>query len=64
MADTRVQLEVEDWVRQQWMPTQFRQNFFIEIIGSGLLHPHLPSRDQDLGIVSHRPPAPEALVGG
>src|ERR1035441_2071195 len=27
MADTRVQLEVEDWVRQQWMPTKFGMNF-------------------------------------
>ena len=27
MADTRVQLEVEDWVRQQWMPTKFGITF-------------------------------------
>lgn len=27
MADTRVQLEVEDWVRRNWMPTQFRMRF-------------------------------------
>ena len=27
MADTRVQLEVEDWVRQNWMPKQFGQQF-------------------------------------
>jgi hypothetical protein len=27
MADTRVQLEVEDWVRQNWMPKQFGQDF-------------------------------------
>ncbi|OAI44452.1 hypothetical protein AYO42_04705 [Rhizomicrobium sp. SCGC AG-212-E05] len=27
MADTRVQLEVEDWVRENWMQTQFSQNF-------------------------------------
>ena len=23
MADTRVQLEVEDWIRRNWMPTRF-----------------------------------------
>lgn len=28
MADTRVQLEAEDWVRTKWMPDQFGQNFF------------------------------------
>jgi hypothetical protein len=27
VADTRVQLEVEDWVRKEWMPTQFGQRF-------------------------------------
>ncbi len=27
MADTRVQLEVEDWVRREWMPGQFGQRF-------------------------------------
>ena len=27
MADTRVQLEVEDWVRRKWMPSQFGQRF-------------------------------------
>jgi hypothetical protein len=27
MADTRVQLEVEDWVRRKWMPTHFPQQF-------------------------------------
>jgi hypothetical protein len=30
MADTRVQLEVEDWVRQQWMPQHFGMNFYRE----------------------------------
>ena len=30
MADTRVQLEVEDWVRREWMPPKFGQNFFRE----------------------------------
>jgi len=28
MADTRVQLEVEDWVRQSWMPKHFGVNFY------------------------------------
>jgi hypothetical protein len=27
MADTRVQLEVEDWVRRNWMPTQYGIKF-------------------------------------
>jgi hypothetical protein len=27
MADTRVQVEAEDWVRLEWMPKQFRQKF-------------------------------------
>ena len=27
MADTRVQLEVEDWVRQHWMPREYGQIF-------------------------------------
>src|ERR1039458_8097676 len=30
MADTRVQLEVEDWVRQQWMPQHFGMSFYRE----------------------------------
>lgn len=30
MADTRVQLEVEDWVCQQWMPQHFRLSFYRE----------------------------------
>lgn len=30
MADTRVQLEVEDWVRREWMPKMFGQSFFGE----------------------------------
>jgi len=30
MADTRVQLEVEDWVRREWMPKRFGQQFFRE----------------------------------
>jgi len=28
MADTRVQLEVEDWVRDKWMPEQFACDFY------------------------------------
>jgi len=27
VAITRVQLEVEDWVRREWMPKQFGQRF-------------------------------------
>jgi len=27
MADTRVQLEVEDWVRENWMPNEFQMPF-------------------------------------
>ena len=32
MADTRIQLEVEDWVRRNWMPTQFGTKFSRERI--------------------------------
>jgi len=27
MADTRIQLEVEDWVRREWLPNKFNQQF-------------------------------------
>jgi hypothetical protein len=27
VADTRIQLEVEDWIRRNWLPTQFGQRF-------------------------------------
>ena len=30
MADTRVQSEVEDWVREHWLPTQYGQRFHRE----------------------------------
>jgi len=30
MADTRIQIEVEDWVRRNWMPTHFGKKFFRE----------------------------------
>ncbi len=30
MADTRVQTEVEDWVREQWMPNELGQRFHRE----------------------------------
>src|SRR2546423_232168 len=30
MADTRCQLECEDWVRREWMPTHFGQSFYRE----------------------------------
>lgn len=30
MADTRVQLEAEDWVRREWMPREFGQSFHRE----------------------------------
>jgi hypothetical protein len=37
MADTRVQLEVEDWVRENWMREQFGQAFLSQQnqVGSG-----------------------------
>lgn len=28
MADTRVQLEIEDWVRENWMRQHFQQSFY------------------------------------
>ena len=30
MADTRAQLEVEDWVRRNWMPAKYEQQFHRE----------------------------------
>ncbi len=30
MADTRCQVECEDWVRREWMPTVFGQSFYRE----------------------------------
>ena len=30
MADTRVQTKVEDWVRREWLPGRFGQNFYRE----------------------------------
>lgn len=30
MADTRIQIEVEDWVRRNWMPIHFGKKFFRE----------------------------------
>jgi len=27
LADSRIQLEVEDWVRRNWMPTQYGTKF-------------------------------------
>lgn len=30
MADMRIQLEVEDWVRRNWMPAHFGKRFFRE----------------------------------
>jgi hypothetical protein len=30
MADTRVQLEVEDWIRKYWMPEEYGQTFHRE----------------------------------
>ena len=30
MADTRVQLQVEDWIRKHWMPKKYGQSFYRE----------------------------------
>jgi len=30
MADTRMQVEVEDWVRREWLPVHFGQKFYRE----------------------------------
>jgi hypothetical protein len=27
MADTSIQREIEDWIREKWIPSQFRQGF-------------------------------------
>lgn len=39
MADTRVQVEVEDWVRENWMRERFRQDFYrnrIKLLSGGV----------------------------
>ena len=28
MADTHIQVEVEDWIRRNWLPAKFNQQFF------------------------------------
>lgn len=33
MADTRVQLEVEDWGRRNWFPQKYGQQFHREQVG-------------------------------
>jgi len=30
MADTRIQIQVEDWIRRNWMPKKFGQKFYRE----------------------------------
>ncbi len=30
MADTRIQIQVEDWIRRNWMPKKFGQKFHRE----------------------------------
>jgi hypothetical protein len=27
MADTRIQVEAEDWIRRNWLPVKFNQQF-------------------------------------
>jgi hypothetical protein len=51
MADTRVQLEVEDWVRQQWMPTKYGMNFYrerLKIRSGGVFDFDAVSRDKSI----------------
>jgi hypothetical protein len=51
MADTRIQLEVEDWVRRNWMPTQYGTKFSRErlpIRSGGVFDFDAVSEDQSI----------------
>ena len=51
MADTRVQLQVEDWVRQHWMPEEFGTQFHrerISLISGGVFDFDAVSSDRTI----------------
>jgi hypothetical protein len=51
MADTRCQLECEDWVRQHWMPAQFGQTFHrerVKLTSGGVFDFDAVSLDQSI----------------
>lgn len=51
MADTRVQLEVEDWVRTNWMPANLDDDFFrerIALTSGGVFDFDAVSRDRKI----------------
>jgi hypothetical protein len=51
MADTRIQLEVEDWVRRNWMPTQYSTKFSRERLrlrSGGVFDFHALSEDHSI----------------
>jgi hypothetical protein len=51
MADTRVQLEVEDWVRVNWMPNHFGQKFYrnrLRLSAGGVFDFDAVSEDQSI----------------
>jgi hypothetical protein len=52
MADTRIQLEVEDWVRRDWMPTQDGAKFSRERLrlrSGGVFDFDAVNEDQSIG---------------
>jgi len=51
MADTRVQLEVEDWVRENWMREQFGQPFYrnrVQLTSGGVFDFDAVSEDKSI----------------
>jgi hypothetical protein len=51
MADTRVQLEVEDWVREKWMKDHFRDEFHrtrIKLTSGGVFDFDAVNRDKSI----------------
>lgn len=51
MADTRVQLEVEDWIREHWMPENLGQPFYrkrLKLSGGGVFDFDAASSDSQV----------------
>ena len=52
MADTRVQLEVEDWVRENWMKEKYGQQFHrkrVKLVSGGVFDFDAVSEDKTIG---------------
>ena len=51
MADTRCQVECEDWIRREWMPTVFGQPFYrerVQLTSGGVFDFDAVSADQTI----------------